>query len=70
MSLHFYKIFAVTYWQSPSGLLIFALDFANRVDIRKASWMLDKEEFPRKMFKNQYITAVAITRLQMQSGYF
>jgi len=70
MLLHFYKIFAVIFWQSPSGLLIFALVFANRVDIRKASWMLDKEEFPRKMFKNHYITVIAITRLQMQSGYF
>ena len=68
--LHFYKIFAVTFWQSPSGLLIFNLVFVNSVDIRKASWMLDKEEFPRKMFKNQYITAIAIRRLQMQSGYF
>jgi hypothetical protein len=32
--------------------------------------MLDREEFPRKILKNQYITAIAITRLQMQSGYF
>lgn len=58
------------FWQSPSGLRNFALVFAKRVDIRKASWMLDKEEFPRNMFKNQYITAIAITRLQMQSGHF
>ena len=70
MLLHFYKSFAVILWQGPSGLRIFALVFASRVDIKKASWMLDKEEFPRKMFKNQYITAIVITRLQMQSGYF
>jgi hypothetical protein len=70
MLLHFHKIFAVTFWEIPSELLIFALAFASRVDIRKASWMLDKEEFPRKMFKSQYITPIATTRLQMQSRYF
>jgi len=70
MLLHFYKSFAVILRKGPSGLRIFALVFANRVDIKKASWMLDKEEFPRKMFKNHYITAIAITRIQMESGYF
>jgi len=64
MLLHFYRIFVVTFWQSPRGFLIFALVFASRVDIKKASWMLDKEELPRKMFKNQDITAIVISRLQ------